>query len=180
MSTLLTHYRKDVAPALQKHFGIGNVMSIPKITKITVNVGIGKMLKDGKAIEKAQRDLALMTGQKAVARKAKKSIASFKIREGMDVGLSVTMRGQRMYDFLQRLITIALPASKDFRGIDTKNFDKQGNLNFGIKEHNIFPEITYETLKDIFSIQVTITTTAKNREEGIELVRRMGFPLKKD
>lgn len=180
MSKLLTQYRKEVAPALQKQFGIENKMSIPKIQKIVVNVGIGRMLKDDKAIQKAERDLALMTGQKPVYRKAKKSIASFKIREGMDVGLSVTMRGTRMYDFLDRLISIALPMSKDFRGIDTKNFDQQGNLNFGIKEHNIFPEITYETLKDIFSIQVTITTTAKNREQGIALVRMMGFPLKKD
>jgi len=180
MSKLLTQYRKEVAPALQKQFGIENTMSIPKIEKIVVNVGIGRMLKDDKAIQKAERDLALMTGQKPVYRKAKKSISSFKIREGMDVGLSVTMRGTRMYDFLERLIAIALPMSKDFRGIDTKNFDTHGNLNFGIKEHNIFPEITYETLKDIFSLQVTITTTAKNREQGIALVRMMGFPLKKD
>lgn len=179
MSKLLTQYRKEVAPALQKRFGIENKMQVPRIEKIVVNVGIGRMLKDGKAIEKAERDLGLMTGQKPVYRKAKKSISSFKIREGMDVGLSVTMRGKRMYDFLERLIAIALPMSKDFRGIDTKNFDTHGNLNFGIKEHNIFPEITYETLKDIFSLQVTITTTAKNREQGIELVRMMGFPLKK-
>lgn len=180
MSKLLTQYRKEVAPALQKHFGIENKMQVPKIEKIVVNVGIGRMLKDGKAIEKAERDLALMTGQKPVYRKAKKSVSSFKIREGMDVGLSATMRGKRMYDFLERLIAIALPMSKDFRGIDTKNFDDRGNLNFGIKEHNIFPEITYETLKDIFSLQVTVTTTARSREEGIELLRRMGFPLKKD
>lgn len=180
MSKLLTQYRKEVAPALQKEFGIENKMQIPRIEKIVVNVGIGRMLKDSKAIEKAARDLGLMTGQKAVYRKAKKSISSFKIREGMDVGMSVTMRGTRMYDFLERLIAIALPMSKDFRGIDPKNFDAQGNLNFGIKEHNIFPEITYETLKDIFSLQVTITTTAKNREQGIALVRMMGFPLKKD
>ncbi|MDP2648151.1 MAG: 50S ribosomal protein L5 [Candidatus Yanofskybacteria bacterium] len=179
MPRLQAQYRKNVIPALQKQFGLKNVMAVPKVQKVTVNTGIGRMLKDDKAIEKAERDLALLTGQKPVFRKAKKSIASFKVREGVPVGISVTIRGKRMYDFLDRLISIALPMSKDFRGIDIKNIDTHGNLNLGIKEHSIFPEVTYDTLKDIFGLQVTVTTNAKNREQGIELFRLMGFPIKK-
>src|SRR3989344_5503100 len=179
MSDLLTKYRKEVAPAMQKKFGIDNIMAVPKIQKVVINVGIGKMTKDDKFIEKAQRDLALLSGQKPVFRKAKKSIAGFKSREGTNIGLVVTLRGKRMYDFIDRFIHIALPRSKDFRGIDMRNFDKMGSLNFGIKEHSIFPEIHYETLKDIFGLQITVTTNAKNREQGIELLRLVGFPIKK-
>ena len=177
-SRLIEKYRKEVAPALQKEFKVANVMGIPKMEKIVINTGIGKLLKDDKAVDKVERDLALISGQKPIRRKAKKSIAGFKIREGMDIGLSVTLRGKRMYDFADRLISIALPRSKDFRGIDQKNFDKMGNLNLGIKEQSIFSEITYETLKDIFSIQVTVVTTAKNRDMGIKLLKLMGFPRK--
>lgn len=177
-SRLIEKYRKEVAPALQKEFKVANVMAIPRIEKIVINTGIGKLLKDDKAVDKVERDLALISGQKPIRRKAKKSIAGFKIREGMDIGLSVTLRGKRMYDFADRLISIALPRSKDFRGIDQKNFDKMGNLNLGIKEQSIFSEITYETLKDIFSIQVTVVTTAKNQDMGIKLLKLMGFPIK--
>src|SRR3989339_496899 len=165
-SRLIEKYRKEVAPALQKEFKVANVMGIPKMEKIVINTGIGKLLKDDKAVDKVERDLALISGQKPIRRKAKKSIAGFKIREGMDIGLSVTLRGKRMYDFADRLISIALPRSKDFRGIDQKNFDKMGNLNLGIKE------------QDIFSIQVTVVTTAKNRDMGIKLLKLMGFPIK--
>jgi len=179
MSSLLVKYRKEVVPAMQKKFGIDNIMAVPKIQKVVINVGIGKMTKDDKFIEKAQRDLALLSGQKPVFRKAKKSIAGFKSREGTNIGLVVTLRGKRMYDFIDRFIHIALPRSKDFRGIDMRNFDKMGSLNFGIKEHSIFPEIHYETLKDIFGLQITVTTNAKNREQGIELLRLVGFPIKK-
>lgn len=179
MSSLLVKYRKEVVPAMQKKFGIENVMAVPKIEKVIVNVGIGKMTKDDKFLEKVERDLGLLSGQKPIFRKAKKSIAGFKSREGMNIGLSVTLRGKRMYDFMDRLIHIAIPRSKDFRGIETKNFDKMGNLNLGAKEHSIFPEIHYESLKDIFGLQITVTTTARNRERGIELLRLMGFPLKK-
>lgn len=179
MSRLLQKYRKEVVPALQKEFGIKNVMAVSKVEKVTVNVGIGKVLKDEKVIEKIAQDLAKLTGQKPVFRKAKRSIASFKIRQGVNIGLSATLRGKRMYDFIDRFISIALPRSKDFRGIDTKNFDKNGNLNFGIKESSIFPEVTYETLKDIFSLEVTVTTTAKNKERGVSLLKHLGFPIKK-
>src|SRR3989339_1646151 len=176
-SRLIEKYRKEVAPALQKEFKVANVMGIPKMEKIVINTGIGKLLKDDKAVDKVERDLALISGQKPIRRKAKKSIAGFKIREGMDIGLSVTLRGKRMYDFLDRLIAIALPRSKDFRGIDVKNFDKMGNLNFGIKESSIFPEINYENIKDIFGLEITVVTTAKNRERGVELLKQIGFPI---
>src|SRR3990167_8466888 len=134
MSSLYVKYRKDIIPALQKKFGIENIMAVPKV----------------------ERDLKLLSGQKAVPRKAKKSIAGFKLREGVTIGYMVTLRGKRMYDFIERLINIALPRSKDFRGIDSRNFDKTGNLNLDVKEHSIFPEIHYETLKDIFSLQITV------------------------
>ena len=175
---LLEKYRKDVIPAMEKKFGYKNVMAVPMVEKVVLNVGIGRITKDDKAIEKMQRDLAKLTGQKVTIRKAKKSIAGFKLREGMDVGMAVTLRGARMYDFIDRLVAIALPRSKDFHGIDPKNFDARGNLNLGIREHNIFPEISYESLKDIFGFQVTVTTTAKTKEEGQELLKLLGFPIR--
>ena len=177
---LLNKYRKEVVPAMQKKFGIENVMAVPKIDKVVINVGIGKVAKDDKFIEKVVRDLGLLSGQKPVFRKAKQSISGFKSREGMNVGLVVTLRGKRMYDFIDRLINVSLPRSKDFRGIDPKHFDKDGNLNLGLKEHSIFPEIHYESLKDIFGLEITVVTTAKNRERGVELLRLFGFPIKKN
>jgi large subunit ribosomal protein L5 len=180
VSRLLEKYRKEVIPALQKEFNIKNIMAVPKIEKVVVNVGIGKVHKDEKIIEKIVKDLAKLTGQKPVFRKARKSISSFKVRQGMNIGLMVTLRGKRMYDFIDRLIGIALPRSKDFKGIDIKNFDKDGNLNIGIKESSVFPEVTYETLKDIFSLQVTVTTTTKDRQKGISLLRHLGFPIRKN
>lgn len=178
MSRLIQQYKNDVLPAMQKRFGIDNVMAVPKISKVTINIGIGKITKDDKFIEKIKKDLALLTGQIPVSRKAKKSISGFKLREGVTIGLSVTLRGKRMYDFLDRFISIALPRSRDFRGIEVSNFDRNGNLNIGIKEHSIFPEIHYESIKDIFGLQITITTTAKDKEQGIELLKLMNFPLK--
>lgn len=179
MSRLLEKYRKSVIPAMQKEFGIKNIIAVPKIEKVAINVGIGKFVKDEKVINKIAGDLAKLTGQKPVFRKAKKSISGFKVRQGMDIGLVATLRGKRMYDFIDRLISIALPRSKDFRGIDVKNFDKNGNLNMGIKESIMFPEVTYESLKDVFSLEVTVVTTARNREKGVSLLRHLGFPIKK-
>ena len=179
MSRLMTKYRKEVIPALQKDFGVDNIMAVPRITKVTINTGIGKIVKDAKDFERVARDITLLACQKPITRKAKKSVSSFKTRQGMVVGYSVTLRGTRMYDFIDRLISIALPTSRDFRGIDLGNIDKAGNLNLGIREHNIFPEVTYESLKDIFGLHVNVTTTAKNKERGIALLRYMGFPLKK-
>lgn len=176
---LLDKYRKEVAPKLKEQFQIKNIMAVPKIEKIVINTGIGRMLKDEKAIEKARNDLALLSGQKPIFRKARKSISGFKIREGMNIGLMATLRGKRMYDFLDRFISIALPGSKDFRGIDLKNVDKSGNLNIGIKEHSVFPEVSYESLKDIFSLEISVVTTAKDREKGMALLKMLGVPLKK-
>jgi large subunit ribosomal protein L5 len=179
MSHLLVQYRKNVSPALQKEFGLKNIMAGPKIEKVVINVGVGRLAVDNNALERVKRDLALLSGQKPVIIKAKKSIASFKLRQGMSNGAMVTLRGKRMYDFLDRLNNIALPRSKDFHGIDLKNIDSGGNLNLGIKEHSIFPEIHYENLKDIFSLQVTVVTKAENREQAIGLFRKIGFPLKR-
>lgn len=179
MSRIQEKYRKTVIPAMQKAFEIKNIMATPKIEKVVVNTGVGKIAKDDKTIERIAKELTMIVGQKPVFKKAKKSISGFKLREGTNVGISVTLRGKRMYDFLDRLIAIALPRSKDFRGIDSKNFDKMGNLNFGIKESSIFPEINYENVKDVFGLEVTVVTTAKNREKGVELLKQLGFPIKK-
>lgn len=179
MSTLLEKYRKTVIPAMQKSFSIGNVMAVPKIKKVVINIGIGRIAKEDKVIERIQKDLTMLSGQKPIFRKAKKSIAGFKSREGMNIGLTVTLRGKRMYDFIDRLVSIALPASKDFRGIEVRNFDKMGNLNLGVKESSIFPELNYENIKDIFGLEITVVTSANQREQGIELLRLMGFPIKK-
>jgi large subunit ribosomal protein L5 len=177
---LLERYRKEVIPVMQEKFGYKSVMAVPKIEKVVINTGYGKkaVLRDAAAIEKIKADLAKLTGQKPAARKAKKSISGFKVRQGVEVGAVVTLRGKRMYDFIDRLISIALPRSRDFHGLDPKSFDERGSLNIGIKEHSIFPEITYESLKDIFGLEVSVVTTAKSREEGIELLKLMGFPIK--
>lgn len=179
IARLQEQYRKKAIPALKEQFGFTNVMQVPKVEKVVINVGIGRITKDNAAVERVKRDLSVLSGQNPSIRKAKKSISSFKIRKGAPVGILVTLRGKRMYDFLDRLISIALPTSKDFRGIDPKNVDAQGNLNLGIKEHNIFPEVTYESIKDLFSLQVTVTTTAKTHERGIALLRLIGFKFKK-
>ena len=179
MPRLQDKYKKEVIPALRKEFGIANVMAVPRIVKVTVNTGVGRIHKEGEVLKKIERDLGIITGQKASARSAKKSIASFKVREGVTVGYSSTLRGKRMWDFLDRFISLALPMSKDFRGIETKNVDQNGNLSVGIKEHSIFPEVNLENVKDIFGLQVIVTTTAKNREQGIALLRAIGIPFKK-
>lgn len=179
MLRLHEKYRKIVIPVMQKTFGIENIMAVPKIEKVVVNTGVGKIAKEDKTIERIVKDITMIVGQKPVLKKAKKSISGFKLRQGVNVGISVILRGKRMYDFLDRLIAIALPRSKDFRGIETRNFDKMGNLNFGIKESSIFPEINYENIKDVFGLEVTVVTTAKNRERGIELLKLIGFPIRK-
>jgi large subunit ribosomal protein L5 len=178
MSYLLNNYREKIIPALQKKFSIKNVMAVPKVDKVVINIGIGKIAKEAKIIERMTSDLALLSGQSPVFRKAKKSIAGFKSRQGTKSGLMVTLRGKKMYDFIDRFINISLPRSRDFRGIELSNFDKMGNLNMGIKEHSIFPEISYENIKDIFGLEITVVTTTNDREQGIELLRATGFPLK--
>ncbi len=179
MNRIKEKYRKEVIPALREEFGYKNIMSVPKIDKVVINVGIGRIAKEAKLIQRIQEDLAKLTGQKSSIRKATKSIAGFKLREGMNVGLITTLRSKRMYDFIDRFISIALPRSRDFYGIDPKYFDKNGNLNIGIREHTIFPEISYESAKDIFGLQITVTTTANNLKEGLSLLTKLGFPMKK-
>ncbi len=178
MNRLQAKYNKELAPALQKQFGHKNVMEVPKVTKIMLNVGIGKYLKDGKFVESIKRDLAAVTGQAPVENKARKSVAGFKIREGQVVGLSVTLRGPRMYDFLDKLISVALPRVKDFRGLPDTGFDGRGSYHLGLKEHIVFPEISGEALDHIFSLQISIITSAKKDEEALELLKLMSFPFK--
>ena len=173
---MLTKYRKEVIPAMRAKFGYKNAMQVPKISKVVLNIGTGRHVKDEKMLEKIEKDLSILTGQKPVPTVAKKSIASFKIREGMKIGYKVTLRKSKMYDFIDRLISIALPRTRDFRGLNTKSFEK-GVLNIGISEHSIFPEIHYESLKDVFGLEVSVITSAKNKEEAGELLRLIGFPL---
>lgn len=171
-------YQKEVVPSMMAKFGYPNVMAVPRIEKVTVNAGAGRISTEPKFKDRIEKDLALITGQKAAFRKAKKSVSGFKVREGMTVGFASTLRGRRMYDFIDRLVSVALPRSRDFRGLDAKSFDQEGSLNIGVKEQIIFPEIAYESSKDIFSFQVNVTTTAKTREEGVELLKLIGFPIK--
>lgn len=172
-------YIKEVIPKMKERFGYKNVAAAFKIEKVTVNTGIGKFLQDEKAIDEIVKDLSLITGQKPIFTKAKKAISGFKIREGLNVGLAVTLRKRKMFDFIERLINLALPRSRDFRGIDQKSVDQRGNLTIGIREQIIFPEISHENIRNIFGMEITVKTTAKNKEGGMELLRLMGFPIKK-
>ena len=177
-------YEKEVVPKMMKKFGYKNKMAVPKIEKVLINVGFGKLIseKTGDEQKKIQQalleDLAQISGQRPVLTKAKKSISGFKIREGMPIGAKATLRRGKMYDFLERLINIALPRSRDFWGIPVDSVDKNGNLTIGIKEHIAFPEISPEKVKFILGFEVSVVTTAKNKEEGLELFRLMGFPIK--
>jgi len=173
-------YNKDVIKAMKEKFGYGNNLAVPKILKVTLNIGIGKAKDDPRAIEVADNTLSRITGQKPVVTIAKKSISAFKLREGMKVGLKVTLRGNKMWDFLSKLVGISLPRVRDFRGLDVKNIDKQGNLNLGFKEHIMFPEIRPDEVEKIHGLEVAISTSAKNYEEGLELFSLLGFPFKKD
>ena len=178
MPRLLEKYRKQVIPSMMKKFGYRNVMMVPKIEKVVVNIGAGRIATEPKFKDRIEKDIGLITGQKPAARIAKKSISGFKVRQGMTVGFVSTLRGRRMYDFVDRFVSIALPRSRDFRGIEEKSFDQKGSLNLGIKEQIIFPEVVYESSKDIFPFQITVTTTAETKEEGKELLKLMGFPIK--
>lgn len=177
MSSLQEKYIKEVIPAMRDKFGYKNKMAVPRIKKVTVNVGVGKT-RDEKQQEEIKKYLTVITGQKPNARQAKKAIASFKTRQGMTVGYAVTLRGKRMYDFLSRFIDLALPRTRDFKGIDQKSFDKNGNLTVGVKEHIVFPEMMGEDYKFLFGFEISVTINAKKREEGIELLKLAGFPIK--
>lgn len=175
--TLQEKYKKEVAPALRVRFGYKNIMAVPRIEKVVVNAGVGRF-REEKQQEEIQKYIMLITGQKAARRGARQAIASFKTRRGLTVGYRVTLRGKRMYDFLSRLINIALPRTRDFRGIEIKSFDPRGNLTIGVKEHIVFPEMIGEDYRFLFGFEVTVVTMAKKKEEGVELLRLMGFPIK--
>ena len=178
MPRLKEKYLKEILPNLQKELGLSNSMQVPRIKKITLNMGVGEILQEKKAIEKAQSDLEKLSGQKPLITKAKKSVASFKVREGMPIGVKVTLRKNRMYEFLDRLINIALPRVRDFRGLSMKSFDGTGNYSLGIKEQTIFPEIDYDNVDRIRGLDITITTSATNNEETLALLNAFNFPIK--
>jgi large subunit ribosomal protein L5 len=171
-------YRSEVIPALREQFGYKNVMEVPKVTKVTLNMGIGEGTHDAKAMEEAALQLGLISGQKAEVRRARKSVANFKLREGMPVGLRVTLRGERMYELLDRLVSIALPRIRDFRGVAPGGFDGRGNFNLGVKEQIIFPEIEYDKVDKVRGLDIAITTTAKTDDEGRALLKLMGMPFR--
>jgi len=172
-------YEQTAVPALKEQFKYDNVMALPKIEKVVLNVGLGEYVQNAKSLEFATNDLQAIAGQKPSVTRAKKSIANFRLREGMPNGLKVTLRGKRMYDFLQKLVTLALPRIRDFRGVSDKSFDGRGNYTLGLKEQMIFPEISYDKIDKVRGMDVTIVTTANTDEEGRALLAAMGMPFKK-
>lgn len=178
MAKLQDHYKENVVGALIKKFDYASVMQVPKITKITLNMGLGEAVGDKKVLENACNDLTAISGQKPVVTKARKSIAGFKIRDDYPIGAKVTLRGERMWEFMERLVTIAIPRIRDFRGLSPKSFDGRGNYSMGVKEQIIFPEIDYDKVDKIRGMDITITTSATNDEEGRELLSAFSFPIK--
>ena len=178
MATLKDKYKSDIAPRLKEELGLENVMQVPRITKITLNMGVGEALGDKKVLENAVAEMEKISGQKVVVTKARKSIAGFKVRDGWPIGCKVTLRSERMYEFLDRLISIAIPRIRDFRGISPKSFDGRGNFAMGITEQIIFPEIDYDQVDALRGMDITITTSARTDDEGRALLRAFNFPLK--
>lgn len=176
---LYEKYKKEIAPALQKELGYKNLMQVPKVQKVVVNAGIGRFVKEPRFIDNVESTISKITGQKSIRTKAKKSISNFKIREGMEIGVAVTLRGPRMYQFLEKLVSITLPRVRDFRGLSEKSFDKNGNYTIGFKENLAFPEIKAEELEKIHGLQIIINTNVKNKAEGKALLTHMGFPFVK-
>ena len=179
MVRLQQYYREQVLSRLQKDLGISNPMEVPRITKITVNMGVGEAVADKKVMDAAIGDLTKITGQKPLVTKSRKAIASFKIREGLAIGCKVTLRGARMYEFLDRLISIAMPRIRDFRGVSPRSFDGRGNYSLGVKEQIIFPEIQYDQIDQIRGMDITITTTARDNRQGRALLEAFNFPFRK-
>ncbi len=173
-------YQKEVVPALMKSLGLKNVMQVPRITKVVVNIGLGEALDNPKAIDAALQDLMVITGQRPVVTKARKNIAAFKLRVGRPIGVKVTLRGDRMWAFLDRLMNVALPRVRDFRGVSPKAFDGRGNYTLGLREQLIFPEIDYDKIDKVRGMEITIVTTARTDEEGRQLLALLGMPFKKE
>jgi large subunit ribosomal protein L5 len=180
MMSLKEKYNKEVVPEMRKKFGFKNDLQAPRIEKVVVNAGIGKYTKDANLVKEAVQSVETITGQKPVLTKSRQSVAGFKIREGMEIGVKVTLRGRRKWDFLEKLVGAAIPRIRDFQGIKESSVDANGNMNIGLKEHMVFPEVMAENVKNTLSLQVNITTTAKNREEGLEFFKLMGFPISKE
>ncbi len=178
MPRLKDKYQKEAVPALMDRFNYDNVMMVPKVNKVTVNMGVGAAVEDAKAMDAAVKDLTIITGQKPVVTKAKKSVAAFKVREGMPVGCMVTLRGARMYEFLDKLINAALPRIRDFRGLSPRSFDGRGNYTLGIREQLIFPEIRYDDVERVQGMNIVIETTAKTDEEALEMLKTLGMPFR--
>ena len=176
---LLEKYNAEIIPALTEKFGFTSVMRVPKLEKIVISQGIGEAVADKKLVDGAVEDISIITGQKAVATISKKDVSNFKLRKGMPIGTKVTLRGEKMYDFLDRLISIALPRTRDFKGVPVKGFDGRGNFNMGVKEHIIFPEIDIDKVNKILGMDITFVTTAPNDEEGKALLDAFGFPFTK-
>jgi len=175
---LKEHYKDEVVSALMKTLDLSNVMDVPRVEKIVVNIGLGEALEDAKALDAAVEDLSTITGQRPVVTRARKSIANFKLREGRAIGAKVTLRGERMWSFLDRLMNVAMPRVRDFRGVSSNSFDGRGNYTLGFHEQLIFPEIDYDKIDKVRGLEVTIVTTAQNDEEGRELLRLLGMPFK--
>ena len=175
---LKERFKKEMIPVIQERLGLTNVNAVPKVTKVVINMGVGEAVNDKKHLESAVNDLTAITGQKPVVTKARKSVASFKIRDGWPLGCKVTLRGDRMYDFIERLVNIAIPRERDFRGLNAKSFDEQGNYSMGIKEQIIFPEINYDNIDKIRGMDVCINTSANNKEDAKVLLEVLEFPFK--
>jgi large subunit ribosomal protein L5 len=175
---LLERYRSEIVPKLSQEFGFKNVHQVPRLEKVVVNMGVGKATQNAKLIEKAAEELAAITGQKAAVRKARKSIANFKLRQGQAVGCTVTLRGTRMWEFFDRLVNVSLPRVRDFKGVSAKGFDGRGNYSLGIREQIIFPEIDYDSVENITGLNVTVVTSARNDAEGKALLAQLGMPFR--
>jgi large subunit ribosomal protein L5 len=179
MPRLLDHYKEKVVPSLQSKFGFKNVMEVPRLEKIVVSMGLGEATQDQKVIEIAVDDLSAITGQRPVVTRAKKSVSNFKLREGVPIGVKITLRGARMYEFLDRLVNVAIPRIRDFRGLSRDSFDGRGNYSFGVDEQIIFPEIKYDQVKKILGMNITMVTSARTDEQAFEFLSGMGVPFKK-
>jgi large subunit ribosomal protein L5 len=175
---LIKKYQEEVVPQLMKDFALKNIMQVPKLERIVINMGLGEAVQNGKLVESATEELMAITGRRPVVTRAKKSIAGFKLREGMPIGVMVTLRGEQMYDFLDRLITVALPRTRDFKGISPKAFDGRGNYTLGIREQIIFPEINYDKIDKIKGMNITFVTTAETDEQGLALLKSLGMPFR--
>lgn len=180
MSALKEHYKREVVPALKESLGCKNVMQVPRLEKVVINIGVGEAIDNAKALEAAEADLTAIAGQRPITMRARKSIAAFKLRQGMPIGLKVTLRGERMYHFFERLVNATLPRTREFRGVSPSGFDGRGNYNLGIKEQVVFPEIDYSKIDRVRGLSVSIVTTAKTDDESRQLLKLLGMPFSGD